>query len=115
MAKKLSLSEALTGLRFPLKHVDGRQRLIQSLPGELTAPNETKMYANMGLPTSAAANSFGHLFITYSIDFPQQLDYDIDQRNFLKSILPSARTEAIDMSDFNENTKHIAASCTRSK
>jgi DnaJ family protein A protein 2 len=52
MNKKITLNEALTGFRFTITHVDGRMHLVQSKPGEITSPGETKMYRDLGLPTS---------------------------------------------------------------
>ena len=36
----ISLTEALCGFKFILKHMDGRDLVIQSIPGEVIEPGE---------------------------------------------------------------------------
>lgn len=40
----LSLTEALCGFQFAVKHLDGRQLLIKSNPGEVIKPGNTQEY-----------------------------------------------------------------------
>jgi len=39
----LSLTEALCGFQFPLTHLDGRQLLIKSNPGEIVKPGTVRV------------------------------------------------------------------------
>lgn len=36
----INLTEALCGFQFPVTHLDGRQLLIKSLPGEIIKPSK---------------------------------------------------------------------------
>lgn len=36
----INLTEALCGFHFPVTHLDGRQLLIKSLPGEIIKPSK---------------------------------------------------------------------------
>ncbi|KRZ65015.1 Chaperone protein dnaJ 2, partial [Trichinella papuae] len=46
----LSLSEALCGFQFALTHLDGRQLLIKSNPGEVIKPGQFKAVNDEGMP-----------------------------------------------------------------
>lgn len=44
----LSLTEALCGFQFILTHLDGRQLLIKSHPGEVVKPGKFQWYLSCG-------------------------------------------------------------------
>jgi len=46
----LSLTEALCGFQFALTHLDGRQLLIKSNPGEVIKPDQHKAINDEGMP-----------------------------------------------------------------
>jgi len=44
--KEISLLEALTGVDFVLKHLDGRKIRIKNKPGEVIKPDDIKTVEN---------------------------------------------------------------------
>ena len=49
----LSLTEALCGFQFPLTHLDGRQLLIKSNPGEIVKPGWFLLSINVAVGFSS--------------------------------------------------------------
>lgn len=48
--KEITLAEALTGVSFTFKHLDGRVIKIQNTPGEVIRPDDIKTVENLGMP-----------------------------------------------------------------
>lgn len=86
MEKKIKLAEALCGFQFHLKHLDGRQLLIQSRAGEITTPDQVKVVRDEGMPTHRNPFVKGHLFIKFVVEFPAEID-EKTQKQLLK-LLP---------------------------
>ncbi|CAH9134493.1 unnamed protein product [Cuscuta epithymum] len=82
----LSLTEALCGFTFILTHLDGRQLLIKSKPGEVVKPDEFKAINDEGMPAYQRPFIKGKLYIRFVVDFPDSLSQE--QVELLESILP---------------------------
>jgi len=50
MEKEVPLIQALTGIDFVIKHLDGRKIRVKSNPGEVIKHDEIKVVENMGMP-----------------------------------------------------------------
>lgn len=61
--KKISLLEALTGINFELKHLDGKKFKITTLPNEILSHNEIKCIKGKGMPFFKDSLSFGNLYV----------------------------------------------------
>jgi DnaJ family protein A protein 2 len=73
MRKEVSLYQALTGVEFTIKHLDGRKVRIQSEPG-MVIDHEMKMTAEgLGMPFFKKSFINGNLFITFDVKFPKSL------------------------------------------
>lgn len=70
MKKKITLLEALTGLKFVLTHLDGQKYFISSEPGEVIAVNAVKAVPELGMPLLGDPYTKGNLFIEFEIQFP---------------------------------------------
>lgn len=68
--KEITLLEALTGLDFVIKHLDGRNIRISNKPGEIIKPEALKTVENMGMPFHKKVYMFGNLFVQFKIKFP---------------------------------------------
>ncbi|KAG6480921.1 hypothetical protein ZIOFF_057509 [Zingiber officinale] len=82
----LSLTEALCGFQFVLTHLDNRQLLIKSNPGEVVKPDQFKAINDEGMPMYQRPFMKGKLYIHFNVDFPDSLAPE--QRKALEAVLP---------------------------
>jgi len=73
MRINLTLTEALCGFRKTIKHLDNRKLLVTQRPGEVIKPNTMKVISGEGMPAPSQQGhvSKGDLFISFSVDFPE--------------------------------------------
>ncbi|KAF4354066.1 hypothetical protein F8388_002466, partial [Cannabis sativa] len=69
----LSLTEALCGFQFILTHLDGRQLLIKSQPGEVVKPDQFKAINDEGMTMYQRPFMKGKLYIHFTVEFPDSL------------------------------------------
>ncbi|KAK6144619.1 hypothetical protein DH2020_021439 [Rehmannia glutinosa] len=72
----LTLTEALCGFQFILTHLDNRQLLIKSEPGEVIKPDQFKAINDEGMPMYQRSFMKGKLYIQFTVDFPESLSPD---------------------------------------
>lgn len=84
----LNLTEALCGFQFVITHLDGRQLLIKSAPGEIVKPGQFKAINDEGMPMYQRPFMKGKLYIHFSVDFPESGSLSVEQCQALESILP---------------------------
>jgi DnaJ family protein A protein 2 len=84
--KKITLSEALTGLEFTIEHLDKRTLLIKNKIGEVIKPGQVKMIENEGMPAHRNPFEKGQLYIKFEVEFPKKIPEDIAQK--LVTMLP---------------------------
>ncbi|KAI9107607.1 hypothetical protein K1719_021270 [Acacia pycnantha] len=63
----LSLTEALCGFQFVLTHLDGRQLIIKSNPGEVVKPDSYKAINDEGMPMYQRPFMRGKLYIHFTL------------------------------------------------
>ncbi|XP_010544327.1 PREDICTED: dnaJ protein homolog [Tarenaya hassleriana] len=104
----LSLTEALCGFQFVLTHLDGRQLLIKSNPGEVVKPDSFKAIDDEGMPVHQRPFMKGKLYIHFMVEFPDSLSSD--QVKALEAILPPPRTSSqftdMELDECEETTLH---------
>ncbi|XP_074268109.1 dnaJ protein homolog ANJ1-like [Silene latifolia] len=103
----LSLTEALCGFRFVLTHLDGRQLLIKSNPGEVIKPDQFKAVDDEGMPIYQRPFMKGKLYIHFSVEFPESLS--LDQVAALEAVLPpkpSMQLSEMELDECEETTMH---------
>jgi DnaJ family protein A protein 2 len=71
MEKTITLIEALAGFKFVLKHLDGRQLVVSSAPGEIVRPGDVKGVPNEGMPQHGNPFEKGKLLIRFKVEFPK--------------------------------------------
>jgi len=71
--KEITLFEALTGVDFVIKHLDGRKIRIKNTPGEVIKPDDIKTVENHGMPYHKQIFNFGNLFVIFKVKFPDSL------------------------------------------
>ncbi|GKV12792.1 hypothetical protein SLEP1_g23895 [Rubroshorea leprosula] len=84
----LSLTEALCGFQFALTHLDGRQLLIKSSPGEVIKPGQYKAINDEGMPHHQRPFMKGRLYIHFNVNFPDSGILSLEQCRTLETILP---------------------------
>ncbi|KAL3850255.1 hypothetical protein ACJIZ3_012137 [Penstemon smallii] len=103
----LSLREALCGFQYILTHLDGRQLLIKSQPGEVVKPDSYKAINDEGMPMYQRAFMKGKLYVQFHVDFPDSLTPD--QVEALAKVLPPApqpQLTDMELDECEETTMH---------
>ena len=80
---KISLRDALTGCRVPVKLLDDR---VINIDMKSVTPSTKKVISGEGLPLPKNPNRRGDLIVSFDIQFPLALNHD--QLEKLKIILP---------------------------
>lgn len=95
ITKTLSLNEALCGFEWMETHLDGRQILIQSTPGEvikaLTGKGTpyTKIVPGEGMPSRGNPFVKGNLYVLFRLEFPGNGEIPAESIETLKKVLPN--------------------------
>lgn len=92
--KRISLHEALCGYEFKIQHLDGRELVIKSKPGQTVANNSIKMLQDEGFPHPTDHSERGSLFVNFHVDFPAEGELTASQQTELRSILTGRPTYA---------------------
>ena len=85
MKKNINLIEALCGLEFVIKHLDGRQLLVKTV--EIIQPNTKKCIKGEGM------NSLGDLIIEFVVVFPKNISDE--RKEYLQKIIPHKKQKSI--------------------
>ncbi|XP_061341924.1 chaperone protein dnaJ A6-like isoform X2 [Gastrolobium bilobum] len=107
--QNLTLSEALCGFQFAVTHLDGRQLLIKSNPGEVIRPGQHKAINDEGMPQHNRPFIKGRLFIKFNVDFPDSGFLSPDQCQLLEKELPqktSNHLSDMELDNCEETTLH---------
>ncbi|KAI4356676.1 hypothetical protein L6164_000681 [Bauhinia variegata] len=105
----LSLTEALCGFQFVLTHLDGRQLLIKSNPGEVIKPGQYKAINDEGMPQYGKPFMKGRLYIIFNVDFPDSGLLSPDQCRLLETVLPQKKSKQLtdmELDDCEETILH---------
>lgn len=105
----LSLTEALCGFQFVLTHLDGRQLLIKSNPGEVIKPSQHKAINDEGMPHYQRPFMKGRLYVKFNIEFPDTGVLSPDQCRKLETVLPprpSNQPTDMELEECEETTMH---------
>lgn len=108
--KKLSLNEALCGFQWKINHLDGREIVITSKPGEvIKAESEggkpfVKIVPNEGMPSHGNPFVKGNLYVVFRVVFPEDGQLDQACVDALKKVLPGPSMEV----EYDEETAEIA-------
>ncbi|XP_073139864.1 dnaJ protein homolog [Henckelia pumila] len=103
----LSLTEALCGFQFVLTHLDGRQLLIKSQPGEVVKPDSNKAINDEGMPMYQRPFMKGKLYIHFNVEFPDSLSSA--QAGALLKVLPpkpQSKLNDMELEECEETTLH---------
>ncbi|EFJ24912.1 hypothetical protein SELMODRAFT_267228 [Selaginella moellendorffii] len=105
----LSLLDALCGFQFTITHLDGRQLLVKSRPGEIIKPGQFKAINDEGMPHHQRPFMKGTLYIHFSVDFPESGSLTPEQCKALEAVLPprpSSQLTEMELDECEETTLH---------
>ncbi|KAI1285453.1 DnaJ -like protein subfamily A member 2 [Halotydeus destructor] len=88
MTHKVSLTEALCGFMIVQKHLDGRELVIKSIPGEIVTPGSVKGVTGEGMPMYRNPFEKGNLYIKFDVEFPENQFATKEQLESLEKLLP---------------------------
>jgi DnaJ homolog subfamily A member 2 len=93
MVKDIPLVEALTGVSFTVRHLDGRKLKVSSKPGTLIHPGKVMMIEKAGMPKVGSGGlQFGDLIVKCNVVFPSNIPTSIASK--LKELIPKQMNEA---------------------
>jgi DnaJ family protein A protein 2 len=98
----LTLTEALCGFHFSLTHLDGRQLLIKTNPGEIIKPGQYKAINDEGMPHYQRPFVKGRLYIHFSVEFPEAGSLHLEQLEAIEQILPRRMVDQMTEMELDE-------------
>ena len=107
--KTLTLKEALTGYCWKITHLDGREVVIKSKPGEIiqaeTAGGKpyVKVIPNEGMPSHGNPFVKGGLYVLFTVDFPKSGDLPEAAIQALRNALPGPSMQV----EYDEETAEV--------
>lgn len=96
ITKSLSLNETLCGFEWKITHLDKREVIIKSRPGEVIKAEAdsqrpfVKIVPNEGMPSRGNPFVKGDLYVLFTVEFPNDGDLNPEQVEGLKALLPGA-------------------------
>jgi DnaJ family protein A protein 2 len=112
ITKTLSLNEALCGFEWSVTHLDHREIVIKSRPGEIIKPETiggkpfVKAVSNEGMPSKGNPFVKGNLYVLFRVEFPSDGDLDESTISTLKKTLPDAAM-SLDFDDEEVEICHL--------
>mmetsp|Transcript_9810 Transcript_9810/g.27919 ORF Transcript_9810/g.27919 Transcript_9810/m.27919 type:complete len:418 (+) Transcript_9810:145-1398(+) len=103
LMKDITLNQALTGYSYRFKHLDGRDVIIKTKPGQViqcegkddesgrTMPYMMQVH-NEGMPSRGNPFVKGNLYVVFHVKFPQSISAEVATE--LRKLLPGANDEA---------------------
>ena len=108
---KISLLEAINGVKLSLNFLNGKRILIESKPDEVIQPGTLKTVKNLGMPFFNSSDKYGNLHIEFKVVLPDKLTGE--QKKKMNEILKGEKFNVIDdlskdmekynLEDYNES------------
>jgi DnaJ family protein A protein 2 len=109
ISKTLSLKEALCGFAWKVMHLDGREVIIKSKPGEVIQAEAAggrpfvKCVPNEGMPSHGNPFVKGNLYVLFTVKFPKDGEIQPADVKQLRRFLPGSAMEC----DYDEDTAEV--------
>ena len=81
----INLYECLVGTSLSIDFIDGLEKHIKI--DEIIKPEKRYKVNGLGMPIKDIPGSYGDLYITFNIEFPNNIEYSMDNMNILSHIL----------------------------
>lgn len=85
---KITLTEALCGFEFPIKHLDGRQLVLKCPAGEVVKKDSIKNVRGEGMPIYRNPFERGNLFVRFTIEYPEKYSFTPESLQQIETLLP---------------------------
>jgi len=114
MTQKISISEALCGVDFVIKHMDDRDIVIRNPPGNVIEPGAMRRVDGEGMPHYRNPFEKGNLYIKFEVSFPEKNFIDQSHVKALEALLPARpkyeipqgeHVEEVNLMDFDPSTE----------
>lgn len=108
--KTVSLNEALCGFVWKITHLDAREMVIKSKPGEIIRALAdggqpfVKIVKGEGMPSKGNMFVKGNLYVAFTVDFPKDKELSEEVVASLREILPNPSMQV----DYDDNTAEVA-------
>lgn len=83
----ITLTEALCGFQFPIKHLDGRDLLLKCPAGDVVKKDTIKAIKGEGMPIYRNPFEKGNLYIRFNIEYPAKYEIKPDQLKRIEELL----------------------------
>lgn len=83
----ITLTEALCGFQFPIKHLDGRDLVLKTAPGEVIKKDSIKAIKGEGMPIHRNPFEKGNLYIRFNIEYPAKYEIKPNQLKRIEELL----------------------------
>ena len=110
MRKTISLNEALCGFVWKITHLDGREIVVKSKPGEIIRATAdggqpfVKIVKGEGMPSKGNMFVKGDLYVAFTVDFPKDNELTEGAVESLRKILPNPSMQV----DYDNEKAEIA-------
>lgn len=84
----INLTQALCGVVYCFKHLDGRNICVTTKPGEVIRHGQIKVVPGEGMPLRNNPFERGDLLIPFAVDFPESGFASPEQLKQLEALLP---------------------------
>lgn len=105
--KTVSLNEALCGFEWKIEHLDGRDLIVRSQPGEIIRPEAIKIIPNEGMPSYGNPFVKGNLYVVFDVEFPADGSLNESKVAAIKGLLPKPMETATADVDMDAETTEV--------
>mmetsp|Transcript_29183 Transcript_29183/g.62524 ORF Transcript_29183/g.62524 Transcript_29183/m.62524 type:complete len:412 (+) Transcript_29183:169-1404(+) len=105
--KTVSLNEALCGFEWKIEHLDGRDLIVRSQPGEIIRPEAIKIIPNEGMPSYGNPFVKGNLYVVFDVEFPADGSLNESKVAVIKGLLPKPMETATADVDMDAETTEV--------
>lgn len=114
MTHQVGIVEALCGMEFTVKHLDGRDLIIRNPPGNVLEPGAMRMVVGEGMPIIRNPFEKGNLCIKFDVTFPPKNFTNDKQLKKLEALLPARQkivipegehVEEVNMMEYDPSTE----------
>lgn len=73
LSQHVSLLDALSGVRFSVKHLDGQDLEVSCAENQVIRPGDVWVVKGKGMPRRGGSGRYGDLLVRFEVDFPESL------------------------------------------